>query len=62
MISKSKNVYIDKLDNIINKYNNIYHKTITMNPVDIKNDTYIESYKIVNDIDLRFKVGDNVRT
>ena len=62
MISRSKNVYIDKLDNIINKYNNIYHKTITMNPVDIKNDTYIESYKIVNDIDLRFKVGDNVRT
>ena len=32
----SKNVYIDKLDNIVNKYNNTYHRTIKMKPVDVK--------------------------
>ena len=35
MRSTSKNVYIDKLDDIINKYNNIYLSTIEMNPVDV---------------------------
>ena len=28
MVSISTNVYIDKLDDIINKYNNTYHSTI----------------------------------
>ena len=36
MTSVSKNVYIDKLDDIVNKYNNKYHSTINMNPVDVK--------------------------
>ena len=35
MTSISKNVYIDKLDNIVNEYNNTYHKTIKMKPVDV---------------------------
>ena len=39
MISISKSVYINKLDNILNKYNNVYHKTIKMKPVDVKNNT-----------------------
>ena len=30
------NVYIDKLDDIVNKYNNTYHSTIKMKPVDVK--------------------------
>ena len=34
MTSISKNMYIDKLDNIINKYNNTYHSTIKIKPVD----------------------------
>ena len=34
--SISKNVYIDKLDDIVNKYNNIYHSTIKLEPVDVK--------------------------
>ena len=34
MTSISKNVYIDKLDNIVNKYNYTYHNTIKMKPVD----------------------------
>ena len=28
MTSISKNVYIDKLDDIVNEYNNTYHRTI----------------------------------
>ena len=45
MISISKNVYIDKLDDIVNKYNNTYHSTIKNKPVDVKSDTYIGSNK-----------------
>ena len=45
MILISKNVYIDKLDDIVNKYNNTYHSTIKMKPVDVKPSTYIESSK-----------------
>ena len=37
----SKNVYRDKLDDIVNKYNNKYHSTIKMKPVDLKSNTYI---------------------
>ena len=43
MTSISKNVYIDKLDDIVNKYNNTYHSTIKMKPVDVKPSTYIDS-------------------
>ena len=45
MTSISKNVYIDKLDDIVNKYNNTYHSTIKMKPVDVKSNTYIDSSK-----------------
>ena len=40
MTSIPKNVYIDKLDYIVNKYNNTYHSTIKMKPVDVKLNTY----------------------
>ena len=33
MTSVSKNVYIDKLYDIVNKYNSKYHRTIKMKPV-----------------------------
>ena len=45
MTSISKNVYINKLDNIVNKCNNTYHRTIKMKPVDVKSNTYIDSSK-----------------
>ena len=61
MIAISKNVYIDKLDDIVNEYNNTYHRTIKMKTVDVKDNTYIEFKKEVNDKDPKFKVGDNVR-
>ena len=37
----SKNVYVNKLDDIVNKYNNTYHKTITIEPIDGMSSTYI---------------------
>ena len=42
MTSISKNVYIDKLGDIVNKYNTTYHITIKMKPVDVKPSTYID--------------------
>ena len=45
MTSISRNVYIDKLDDIVKKYNNTYHKSIKMKPVDVKDNTYIDFKK-----------------
>ena len=61
MTSVSKNSYIDKLDDIVNKYNNTYHSTIKMKPIDVKPNTYIDSSKEINEKDTRFKIGDHVR-
>ena len=61
MTSISKNAYIDKLDDIVNEYNNTYHRTIKMKAVDVENNTYIDSNKKVNDKDHKFKVDDHVR-
>ena len=61
MTSISKNVYIDKLDDIVNEYNNTYHATIKMKPIDIKDNTYINTDQEINNKDLKFKVGDRVR-
>ena len=57
----SKSVYIDKIDDIVSEYNNTYHRTIKMKPVDVEDDTYIDIEKEVNDKDPKFKVGDFVR-
>ena len=59
--SISKNVYIDKLDDIVDEYNNTYHRTIKMKPIDVKYNTYINIDKEVNDNDPKFKVGNHVR-
>ena len=58
---KSKNMYIDKLDDILNKFNNTYHSRIKMKPVDVKPNTYIESSKEINYHDPKFNIGDIVR-
>ena len=58
MTSISKNVYIDKLDDIVNEYNDTYHTTIKMKPADVKDNTYINSDKEINNKDPKFKVGD----
>ena len=54
-------MYIDKLDNIVDKYNNTYQRTIKMKAVDVKSNAYINSSKEINDKDLKFKIGDIVR-
>ena len=61
MTSISKNVYIDKLDDIVKKYNNTYHTSIKMKPIDVKDNTYINFKKEVNDKNPKFKVGNHVR-
>ena len=62
MTSISKNVYINKLDDIVNEHNNTYHRTIKMKPADVKDSTYFGSIELrSNDKDPKFKVGDHVR-
>ena len=61
MTSISKNKYIDKLYDIVNKYNNTKHRTNKMKPIDVKDNTYIDFGKEVNDNNSKFKVGDHVR-
>ena len=57
----TKNVYIDKLDDTEDEYNNTYHRTIEMKHVDVKDNTYINFEKEVDNKDPKFKVGDYVR-
>ena len=55
MTSVSKNVCIDKLDDIVGEYNNTYHRTIKMKTIDVKDNIYIYIYisifKKINDKD-----------
>ena len=61
MTSIWKNVYIDNLADIVNKYNYTYHSTIKMKPVDVKSSTYIDFNKQNDKEDAKFEVGDLVR-
>ena len=58
MTSISKNVYIDKLDDIVNEYSNTYHRTIKIKPIDVKNNAHNNICKEVNYKDPKFKSGD----
>ena len=60
MTSTSQNAYIDKLGVIVNEYNNTYNSTIKMKPIDLKDNTFINIDKKVNDKNPKFKVGDYV--
>ena len=60
MTSTPKKLYIDKLDDIVNKYNT-YHRTTKMKPVDVKSSTYINFSKENNKEGPKFKVGVLVR-
>ena len=61
MTAISKNVYFDVLNYIVNEYNNTYHKTIKMKPIDVKNGSFAESNEESNEKDSKFKVNDHVR-
>ena len=56
-----KNVYIDKLADIVNKYNNTYHGTIKMKSADVNLSTYVNCNKENSNEDSKFEVGDLVR-
>ena len=58
MTSVSQNVYIDKLGDIVNKYNNTYHSKIKIKPVDVKSNAYIDTSKEINDKNPKFINGD----
>ena len=65
--SISRNVYTDEQDDIVNEYNNTYHKTIQPKSVGVEDNAFIhfevnkDSNKEVNDKDPRFQVDDHVR-
>ena len=61
MTAVSKNVYVDVLDDIVDDYNNTYHRTTKMNPIDVKSSSYAEYTVDFNKNDIKFQVGDNVR-
>ena len=61
MTAISKNVYFDVLNGIVAEYNITYHKTIKMQPIDVKSDFFAEYNKESNEKDPKFKVGDHVR-
>ena len=61
MTTISKNVYIDMLNDIVNKYNNTVHSTIKMKPIDVMGDSYVEYNEDFNKKGPKSKVGDHVR-
>ena len=61
MTAVSKNVYIDKLDETVEKYSKAYHRTVKMKATDVKVDAYIDYDVVHNKKDPKFKVGDHVR-
>ena len=52
---------IDKLDDIVNKYNNIYLSTIKTKPGDVKSNTYVDYNKEIKWQNSIFKIGDIIR-
>ena len=61
MTSISKNIYIDQLDDIVNKHNNTYHSTTKMKLIDIKWITYIDFNKENNKEDPKIRADDYAR-
>ena len=61
MTSVSKKVYIDKLDDIVDEYNNTHHRTITMKPADAQSFNYIECNPNSSDNGPKFQVSGHVR-
>ena len=57
MTTISKNVYFDVLNDIVDEYNNTYHKTIKMKPIDVKNDSFAKYNEEYNEKNPKFKVN-----
>ena len=56
-----KKIYFDALNDIVDKYNNTYHKAIKMKPIDVENGSFAEYSEESNEKDPKFKIGDHVR-
>ena len=61
MTAVLKNVYLDVLDDIVNKYNNTVHRTIKMKPIDVTSDSYAYYSEDSNVTKPKFKFCDHVR-
>ena len=61
MTAASKNPYFDVLDNMVNEYNNTVHRSIKMNSIDVRSDSYAEHNEDSNEKEPKFKVGGHVR-
>ena len=61
MTAISKNVYIDVLNDIVNKYNNTIHRAIKVKPIDVTNDSYAKYNEDFNKKCPKLKVNDHVR-
>ena len=61
MTTVSKNVYFDVLDDIVDKYNNTYHKTMKLKSIDVISDFYDECNVYSNEKDPKFQVGNHTR-
>ena len=61
MTAISKNVYFDVSDDIVDEYNNTYHRTIKMKRIDVGDDSFAEYNEESNEKDPKFKIGDHVR-
>ena len=61
MKANSENVYFNILNDIVDEYNNTYHETLKVKPIDVKSDSFAEYNEESNEKDPKFKVGDHVR-
>ena len=61
MTAVSKNVYFDVLNDIVDKYNNTYHRTIKMKPIDAKSDSYAEYNVDSHEKGPKFQVDGHLR-
>ena len=61
MISIPKNISTDKLDNVIDKYNDTYHRTVAMKSADVESNSYTDFKKENNKEGSKFKVNGHAR-
>ena len=61
MTNISRNVYYNVLNDIVETYNNTFHSSIKMKPINVENDSFAEYNEESNEKDSKFKISDHVR-
>ena len=61
MTAVSKNVYFNVLDDIVDEYNNTYHRTVQMKSIVVKSDSFAEYNEESTEKNPKFKAGDHVK-